>query len=138
MVYQCKKFKHVVLRCSHHLQVQSPPRGHGVRPHVLGAKGTRPSALCMRAGHETLCAGCKGHKASCPGHEGPEGSLNWFFVPHCLSVQKVQTTPIMTSSVEMSPPPASTIPTPFTFTEWQKAYVGPHHQSKIIGEKNSQ
>ena len=26
---------------------------------------------------------------------------------------------------------------PSTFTEWQKTFVGPHHQTKILG-KNSQ
>ena len=37
----------------------------------------------------------------------------------------------------MSPPPASAIPTPSAFTEEQKAFVGPHHGPKILGQKPS-
>ena len=42
---------------------------------------------------------------------------------------------VMTLSVEVSPPPANRTTTPCTFTEWQKAFIGPHHLSKILGQK---
>ena len=58
-----------------------------------------------------------------------------FFVPHCFSVQKVQTSSIMTCSAEVSPPPESTISPASAFTEQQKAFIGPHHLSKILGQK---
>ena len=35
----------------------------------------------------------------------------------------------------MSPSPAITIPTPSAFTDEQKAFIGPHHEPKILGEK---
>ena len=35
------------------------------------------------------------------------------------------------------PTPANRTTTPSTFTEQQKAFVGPHHQTKILGQ-NSQ
>ena len=42
---------------------------------------------------------------------------------------------VMTCSVEVPPPPANRTTTPCTFTEWQKAFVGPRHQTKILGQK---
>ena len=44
---------------------------------------------------------------------------------------------ITTYSGQVSPPPEHRTTTPCTFTEWQKAFVGPHHGPKFWG-KNSQ
>ena len=41
----------------------------------------------------------------------------------------------MTWSVKVSPPPANRTTTPSTFTEQQKAIIDPHHQPKILGQK---
>ena len=42
---------------------------------------------------------------------------------------------VKTKSVQVSPPPEHRTTTPCTFTEWQKAFVGPHQMSKILGQK---
>ena len=44
---------------------------------------------------------------------------------------------ITTCSGEVFPPPETTIPTACAFTELQKAFVFPHHQTKISGQKPS-
>ena len=58
-----------------------------------------------------------------------------FLVPHHFSVQKVQTSLVMTCSVEVSPPPPSRIRTPSAFTEQETVFVGPHHRPKMLGQK---
>ena len=57
-----------------------------------------------------------------------------FCSPQPLSAKSLKSW-VMTCSVEVSPLPANRTITPFTFTEWQKAFVGPHHQTKILGQK---
>ena len=42
---------------------------------------------------------------------------------------------ITTYSGEVSPPPANRTTIPYTFTELQKAFVGPHHGPEILGQK---
>ena len=42
---------------------------------------------------------------------------------------------LKTKSVQVSPPPENRTTTPYTFTERQKAFIGPHHLSKILGQK---
>ena len=59
-----------------------------------------------------------------------------FFAPHRLSVQKVQTSSITPNSVQVSPPPPSRIMTAYSLTEWQIAFVGPHHMPKILGKNH--
>ena len=44
-------------------------------------------------------------------------------------------TSITTYSGEVSPPHANRTTIPYTFTELQKAFVGPHHGPKILGQK---
>ena len=89
--------------------------------------------------------GCKGKK----GCEGQKGQKTWVWraqraegwKTRLLScnhfwVQKDQTSSITTYSVEVSPPPSSTFTTPSTFSEWQMAFIGPHHRPKIMGQKD--
>ena len=59
-----------------------------------------------------------------------------FFAPHRHSVQKVQTSSITPNSVQVSPPPPSRIMTAYSLTEWQMAFIGPHHISKILGKNH--
>ena len=80
--------------------------------------------LCLRVTSE------QGMKA-----QGHEGSCNCLFVPHCFSVQKVRTSSIVTCSVEVSPLIECTIATTSAFTEQQKAFIDPHHLSKILEQK---
>ena len=42
---------------------------------------------------------------------------------------------ISTYSAQVSPLPANRTTTPSTFTEWHKVIVGPHHQLKVLGQK---
>ena len=42
---------------------------------------------------------------------------------------------VPTYSGEVSPPPANRTTIPYTFTELQKAFVGPHHGPKSLGQK---
>ena len=42
---------------------------------------------------------------------------------------------VSTYSGEVSPPPANRTTIPYTFTELQKAFVGPHHGPKSLGQK---
>ena len=44
-------------------------------------------------------------------------------------------TSITAYSGEVSPPPANRTTIPYTFTELQKAFIGPHHGPKILGQK---
>ena len=41
-------------------------------------------------------------------------------------------------SVEVSPPNSSRIPIPSAFTEQEKAFIGPHHVPKILGQRPDQ
>ena len=78
----------------------------------------------------------KGMRAGCEGTRAWE-HFKLVFHSHYFSVQKVQTSLVMTCSVEVSPPSASTIPIPpSTFTEQQKAFIGPHHRPKILQWKD--
>ena len=69
--------------------------------------------------------------------QGHKDSLNQFFASDHGSVQKGETNLVMICSVHLSPPPASTIPTPSAFTDEQKAFVGPHHGPNIFRQKLS-
>ena len=69
-------------------------------------------------------------------HEHSHDCKFSFFAPHCLSVQKVQTSSITPNSVQVSPPPPSRIMTVYSLTEWQMAFVGPHHMPKILGKNH--
>ena len=42
---------------------------------------------------------------------------------------------VSTYSGEVSPPPANRTTIPYTFTELQKAFIGPHHGPKSLGQK---
>ena len=42
---------------------------------------------------------------------------------------------VKTKSVQVFPPPEHRTTSPCTFTEWQKVFVGPHHQTKISTQK---
>ena len=44
---------------------------------------------------------------------------------------------VKTKSVQVSPPPECRTTTPCTFTERQKAFIGPHHQTKISRQKTA-
>ena len=65
------------------------------------------------------------------------GEMGWneiilgFRVPTTRSKK----TSITTYTGEVSPPPANRTTIPYTFTELQKAFVGPHHGPKILGQK---
>ena len=59
-----------------------------------------------------------------------------FFAPHHLSVQKIQTSLITPNGVQVSPPPPSRIMTAYSLTEWQMAFVGPHHMPTILGKNH--
>ena len=57
-----------------------------------------------------------------------------FCSPPPLSAKRSKSL-VKTKSVQVSPPPEHRTTTPCTFTEQQKAFVGPHHLSKISGQK---
>ena len=66
------------------------------------------------------------------GSKGGEGKLYWVLgSPPPVSTKSS----ITTYSGQVSPPPANRTTTPCTFTKQQKAFVGPHHCTKISRQK---
>ena len=57
-----------------------------------------------------------------------------FYYPPPFSAKRSKSL-VKTKSVQVSPPPQHITTTPCTFTEWQKAFVGPHQITKISGQK---
>ena len=117
----------------------------GLTPWLPWVRGLMPN----HPGHEALCPNRPGHKTFCPNHPWAQG-----LVPRVVRVQGLATMQfelvfhspppliakrskslVKTKSVQVSPPPEHRTTTPCTFTEWQKAFVGPHHQTKISRQK---
>ena len=57
-----------------------------------------------------------------------------FLSPPPLSAKRSKSS-VKTESAQVSPPPENRTTTSCTFTEQQKAFIGPHHLSKILGQK---
>ena len=73
---------------------------------LVGAQALGQGHKCSGKGHERLCQ---------PKRSGwPKGKFS-IFAPHCLSVQKVQTTSITQNSGQVSQPLPTTITTPCSF-----------------------
>ena len=71
------------------------------------------------------------------GEGGAKGSEAYSILGFRVPTTWNEKTSITTYSGEVSPPPENRTITQCTFTEPQKAFVGPHHGPKIWG-KNSQ
>ena len=81
----------------------------------------------MKGGEES-----KGERREQRGAKGSEAySILGFRVPTTWN----EKTSITTYSGEVSPPPENRTTTQCTFTEPQKAFVGPHRGPKILGQK---
>ena len=94
-------------------------RGEGEQRRAKGVKGAKGGKGEQRGSK----GGAKGSKAY---------SILGFRVPTTCGKTKIS---ITTYSGEVSPPPANRTTIPYTFTEPQKAFVGPHHGPKILGQK---
>ena len=106
--------------------VPSCPCSQGTRPHAQGSQGARPHTQ-----------GMKPHtQGARPRALTPMQFELVFHFPPPLSAKKSKSL-VKTKSVQVSPAPEHRTTTPCTFTERQKAFIVPHHLSKISG-KNRQ
>ena len=92
---QCKRFKQlllckIVVRCPHHLQLESPPH---IRFPCVSKRTKKITTVNL-----------------------PECKFS-FFAPHRILVQKVQTSLITQNSVQVSPPPPKRIMTLYSFIQ---------------------
>ena len=81
--------------------------------------------------------GNKGPHHMCGGQgvRGSKGSESKLYYVLGSPLPESTKSSITTYSGEVSPPPANRTTTPSTFTEQQKALVGPHHRTKISRQK---
>ena len=96
----------------------------------LGAKGAKVGEGEQKGG-EGEQRGAKGSKGSEGERRGAKGSKAYSILGFRVPTTWNEKTLITTYSGEVSPPPENRTITQSTFTEPQKAFVGPHHGPKI-------